>query len=201
MSDSGRATLPFLDSLTRRETEKVENGVGMLFGGVLVGGIAGMILHARGEYQHKQMYGHMTSVEQSASKSKLLRLMGTSGLKYGGFVATFVGFELAMARMRGKDDDMNVCAAGAITGGAFCARGGAAATIAGSVMGCSLAYITSAGLDILQNVERIMIVREREAEEMAMLQKNTPEEDTTIKEIARFQSVLAEWPEQEGKKQ
>ncbi len=87
-----------------------------------------------------------------------------SGAKYGGFVAAFVGVDLALARYRGREDFWNRTAAGAVTGGAFLARGGAAAGIAGTVMGAGLAYIVSAGLDILETVERQM--REPTLEEL-----------------------------------
>ena len=120
-------SLPFFGSLTPHESTRVDNGLGMLIGGLLAGGASGMLTHAREEYQHKQMYGHMNTIEQTASKSKLLHLVSRNGLKYGGFVAAFIGCELSIARARGKEDYWNVCAAGAVTGGAFCARGGPAA--------------------------------------------------------------------------
>jgi len=173
----------------------------MLIGGLFTGAIAGMLSHARDEYQHKQQFGHLTTIEQTASKSKLMRLMSTNGIKYGGFVATFIGCELGMARLRGKEDYWNVCAAGGITGGAFCAKGGKAATIAGTVMGCSLAYVTSAGLNILQDIESILLRREEHAKEeetwARAARTETDNQDTTVEHITRLQQVLKEWPSSE----
>jgi hypothetical protein len=195
-------SLPFFGSLTPHESTRVDNGLGMLIGGLLAGGASGMLTHAREEYQHKQMYGHMNTIEQTASKSKLLHLVSRNGLKYGGFVAAFIGCELSIARARGKEDYWNVCAAGAVTGGAFCARGGPAAAIAGTIMGCSLAYVTSAGLNILQDIEKIMIKREEKVKEEAYMRSMMPEpenNDTTVKHISRLQKVLAEWPSETKK--
>jgi hypothetical protein len=193
-------TLPLFGTLSRHESFRLTSGIGMIAGGVLLGGVSGMMSHASDEYSHRQMYGHIKAVQdKAASQSKLVRLMSMHALKYGGFVSMFVGTELALGRARGIEDDWNVCMAGAITGGAFTARGGAAAAIAGTVMGCSLAYITSAGLDILQNLERIMVAREEEDREREATRVTTKVVDSTEVQINRLQNVLSEWPEQPKK--
>tara|TARA_B100000780_G_C21004221_1_gene401902 strand:+ start:233 stop:877 length:645 start_codon:yes stop_codon:yes gene_type:complete len=203
--EAGKLTsLPYFGTLSTHESFRLTTGIGMVAGGFLLGAVGGVLVHASEEYQHKQMFGHIKQhAEIQVSKSRLLRLMGTNALKYGGFVSMFVGTELILGRIRKKEDDWNICVAGAITGGTFTARGGPAAGIAGTVMGCSLAYITSAGLNILQDIEKIVIERDLRRDEENLMQEIIEEEeellDTTEVQIERLKGVLKDWPEQPRK--
>lgn len=137
--------------LSARELMRVNYGCQMSGVGLLVGGATGIMQSAGEDYRAVS-----ASPAQPRDRSKLNARAARRGLllggKYAGFVAGLVGCEIAIGRYRGSDDVWNLVGAGAMTGGAFCARGGAAAGIAGATMGAALSYLVGTGLASLESL-------------------------------------------------
>ena len=132
---------------------KISYGLQMSGVGVLVGGVTGIMQSANDDYKST-----VSNPEQKRDRKKMNARAARRGLllggKYAGFVAGLVFSEIAIGRYRQKDDVWNLIGAGAITGGAFCARGGAAASIVGATMGGALSYLVGTGLEGLKSLEQ-----------------------------------------------
>ena len=205
-------SLPLLGPVTPLEHVRLMQGAQLTGAGAVLGIMAGALASSREDYARVIARGGVgtTATERSANLARMGARGVASGAKYSGFVAAFVGVDLALARYRGQEDFWNRTAAGAVTGGTFLARGGAAAAIAGAVMGGGLAYIVSAGLDILETVERQM--REPTLEELdtelalrrqeaasaesgtASAMLSAPPADETDRQIEHMEDLLKSWP-------
>ena len=154
--------------LSARELMRVTYGAQMSGVGLLVGGATGIMQSANEDYRAVS-----ARPEQPRDRTKLNARAARRGLllggKYAGFVAGMVGCEIAIGRYRGSDDVWNLVGAGAMTGGAFCARGGAAAGIAGATMGAALSYLVGTGLAGLESLSASLEKAKKGEEEGSML--------------------------------
>ena len=188
--------------LSAREMMRLSYGAQMSGVGLVVGGATGILQSANEDYRSVS-----ARPSQPRDRAKLNARAARRGLllggKYAGFVAGLVGCEIALGRYRDRDDAWNLVGAGAVTGGAFCVRGGAAAGIAGATMGAALCYLVGTGLSGLEALSATLEVEAPEKagagvgsmpfeEETSGIQND--DTDGMAKQIEHMEATLKHWP-------